>query len=246
MRARSASVLLFLGLASAVFPVDSQERDGDPDKTANTPIPSAFGALQPRVSHDGKRIACVYQGRLASIPAGGGELKILASGISPVTHPAWSPDDKTILFASGGAIRRIDAESGADLPFSKPVTGRGPFWFSKDGRKVLGRFLTNPPDTPVAWLDFATGGITPVAGVPENHASKLRGIYAPTPDGKTLVFVEHLDREGEQGSCAGPRASTGFSPIRSEKPSTPSPTEATPTTGSGASPSPIRSREQRS
>lgn len=213
MRARSASVLLFLGLASAVFPVDSQKRDGDPDKTANIPIPSAFGALQPRVSHDGKRIACVYQGRLASIPAGGGELKIHVSGISPVTHPAWSPDDKTILFAAGGAIRRIDAESGADLPFSKPVTGRGPFSFSKDGRKVLGRFLTNPPESPIAWLELATGGITPVAGVPENHASKLRGIYAPTPDGKALVFVEHLDREGEQGGNRGCEADLWLIPF---------------------------------
>lgn len=206
MRPRFAPLLLVSVLAATALAVRSQQRDKDPDKAASAPLPSAFGALQPRISDDGKWIACVYQGRLARIPAEGGALKTLVAGLSPVSHPAWFPDGKAILFASGGAIRRIDVESGADLPFPRPVTGRGPFWFSKDGGKVLGRFLTKPPDTPLAWLDLATGEIEPVAGVPENHATKWRGIYAPTSDGEALVFVEHLDREGEQGGNRGSEA----------------------------------------
>jgi len=206
MRPGPASLLLALLSAITAPGIRAQQKDRDPDKAKSPALPSAFGALHPRVSHDGKWIACIYQGRLARIPAEGGVLKILVAGISPATHPAWSPDDKTILVASGGAVRRLDAESGADLPFAKPVTGRGPFWFSKDGKRVLGRFLTKPPDAPIAWLDLATGEVAPVAGVPENHASKLRGIYAPTPDGEALVFVEHLDREGEQGGNRGSEA----------------------------------------
>ena len=170
------------------------------------PMPSAFGALQPRVSDDGKEIACIYQGRLARIPAEGGTLRILSAGSSPASHPAWSPDGRSILFASGGSILRVDAESGEDRPLPKRVNGRGPFWFTKDGGKVLGRFLTKAPEMPLSWLDLATGEVSPVAGGPENHASKLRGVYAPTTDGEALLFVEHLDREGEQGGNRGSEA----------------------------------------
>lgn len=199
---RPIFILLSVLLASGSF-----------DRLEAEPLPSAFGALQPRVSVDGKEIACIYQGRLARIPAEGGILKILSAGSAPASHPAWSPDGRSILFASGGSILRVDAASGEDRPLPKRINGRGPFWFSKDGGKVLGRFLTKPPEMPLSWLDLATGEVSPVAGVPENHASKLRGVYAPTTDGKSLLFVEHLDREGEQGGNRGTEADLWLIPF---------------------------------
>lgn len=211
-------LLLPLLLAFAPLLVWAQPAAPAPASAAAKPpppsaIPAALGALHARVSHDGQWIACIYQGLLCRMPAAGGPLTALAPGAGADSHPAWSPDNKTIAYALGTVIRLIDATTGALIPLPKAATGRGPFWFSNDGKKILGRFATAPTTSPVAWLDLATGAIEPVVGLPESHAARLRGVYAPTADGKSVLFVEHFDKENEQGGNNGPEADVWRVPV---------------------------------
>lgn len=196
-----AALSAIAGLATIMM---SASRDG-PGPSSAAP-PAAFGALQPRVSPDGRTIACIYQNALCTIPAEGGTLKRLGGDPNTDSHPAWSPDGKRIAFASGGTLRLIESATGGEVKLPKRIGGRGPFWFSPDGTKVLGRFAVAPNQSPIAWLDLATGEVRPVAGIAESYAVRLRGAITLSADGRWIVFAEHQDREGEQGGNNGPEA----------------------------------------
>jgi len=186
----------------------------------STRLPSAFGALQPRVSADGKRIALSFQGAICRLPAAGGVLKRLTNGAGWDSDPAWSPDGTRIAYLSGNTVRFIDADSGREIPLPKPVNGKGPLWFSRDNRRLLGRFAVSPTENRIAWLNLDTGVIDPLSGIPENYAMRVRGVFAPTADGKSIVFAEHQDKENEQGGNNGPEAdvwrlpSAGGTPLK--------------------------------
>lgn len=201
----SAGLTTILALAVAIASVSRDAPSISSLSGAPTP-PAAFGALQPRVSPDGKTIACICQNALYRLPSNGGTLTRLTDGASTDSHPSWSPDGKRIAFASGGALRLIEADSGKDAPLPKRIGCRGPFWFSPDGTKLLGRFSAAPNQAPIAWLDLASGEVQPVAGIEESYAVRLRGALALSADGKWIIFAEHQDKEGEQGGNNGPDA----------------------------------------
>src|SRR6185436_15488499 len=69
-----------------------------------------------------------------------------------------------------------------------------------------GKFSMPGSQGVIAWCDLSTGAITPVAGVPDSWALRLRGVHALSPDGKWIYFAEHRDREGEQSGNQGPQA----------------------------------------
>jgi TolB protein len=171
----------------------------------------AFGGLHPRVSPDGQTIALSYQGAICTLPAEGGQMRRLSRGEGYDIEPAWSPDGKRIAFINapsfgGGTLRVIDAATGADIALPKPVRGSGPLWFAPDGKRVLGKFNLPEAKTGIAWCDLDTGEVTPLAGVPESWAMRLRGVHALSPDGKWIYFAEHRDAEGEQSGNQGPQA----------------------------------------
>ncbi|MEI8340619.1 MAG: biopolymer transporter Tol, partial [Verrucomicrobiota bacterium] len=87
-----------------------------------TYIPTGFGyCTEPSWSPDGKKVAfSVRQGgfQIAVLDLQGGQARILTSG----ERPAWGPDSRHILFAEGGALYLIDAQTGRK---SKVLDGLG-------------------------------------------------------------------------------------------------------------------------
>ena len=84
-------------------------------------LPSAIGAIHPRLSPDGASVAFSYQGGIWVVPRGGGTMTLLSTGEGDDTEPAWSPDGKRIAFVRGGAVKLVEAAGGKEIPLPKPL-----------------------------------------------------------------------------------------------------------------------------
>src|SRR5262245_59371653 len=88
---------------------------------------SAFGAIHPRLSDQGDRIAFSYQGALWRMPRSGGDMTRLTDGPGFDIEPAWSPDGLHIAYINsseffGGPLRIIQAEDGKPVLLPAAVT----------------------------------------------------------------------------------------------------------------------------
>lgn len=82
------------------------------------------------ISPDGGQIAFTYKGDIYTVDTGGGKARQITSSRGYDTHPVWSPDGKSIAFASdregsmdvfivgrdGGVPRRLTSHSGNEVP----------------------------------------------------------------------------------------------------------------------------------
>ncbi|HEY8375048.1 MAG TPA: amidohydrolase, partial [Nannocystis sp.] len=145
-------------------------------------VGGAFGAVRPTPSHDGKLLA--YVRRLGATPTdpGGsalhvrdlqsGQERVLVRGLERDHQETWAihgvypamaftPDDKAIVYWSGGTLHRVEVATGTvtDIPFHVKST-----------RKVTPALRypvkVAPPEFPVKMLRWAT----------------------VSPDGKTVVY----------------------------------------------------------
>ena len=94
----------------------------------------------PAISPDGSRIAFTYTGNIYVVPAAGGEARCIVSDAAYDYTPVWSPDGKTLAYASdrygnfdlfvvpaeGGAPKRLTTHSAAEIPCA----------FSADGKEI--------------------------------------------------------------------------------------------------------------
>ncbi|MEX2580744.1 MAG: CehA/McbA family metallohydrolase [Verrucomicrobiales bacterium] len=171
------------------------------------------GMLHPRLSPDGERIAVSWQGAISVLPVEGDTLTRLTRGVGWDVEPAWSPDGKTIAFLRtpnfhGGRLLLLDVESGEVRDLAKVVRGEGKLWFSADGKRLLGRFSDKPGQSRIAWLDLATGALSPLPIGPEDpdRFRRKRIQFAPSADGTHVIYAAHRDEPGEQGGNRGPES----------------------------------------
>ena len=109
----------------------------------------------------------------------------------PGWAPIWSPDNRYLVFASGGLLRKIDA-SGGSAQLLCPLPGlfeRG-FW-TKDDRIV---FATSG-HTSLLQVSAAGGPVTPVTALSGQEARH----YSPSilPDGNHFLFLRIAEPPGQ-------------------------------------------------
>jgi Tol biopolymer transport system component len=147
-----------------------------------------------RISPDGRRLVTVRAGQadiwLLETARGVGS-RLTSRGIH--ISPLWSPDGRTILFASGTPLNlfRIPAEgNGGEERISKSETRQVPSDWSKDGRLIL--YYEAAPDT---GMDLWTLEVAP-DGQPQPSAKPQPYIRAPfnqilgrfSPDMKWVAY----------------------------------------------------------
>lgn len=156
----------------------------------------------PAISPDGQTIAFAYRGDLYRVASRGGVAVALTSHPAQDWAPVWSPDSRTIVFASdrygnadlyavdinGGEPRRLTWFSGDETPFA----------VTRDGQQVL--FGTSR-------LDAATARIFPTGAQPELYQVPLVGgrplqllttpaeAVAVSRDGNRLLYVDKPSQE---------------------------------------------------
>jgi tricorn protease len=145
---------------------------------------------EPGISPDGKEIAFVSGGDIWTVPAAGGEARLLVSHPAMESRPLYSPDGKSLAFVSTrtgngdiyvlaldtGDLRRVTFDDAAEV-----LSG-----WSSDSKAVY--FSSNSQDIAgmqdIFRIDVAGGTAMPVSS--ESYFTEFFG--AASPDGMQLAF----------------------------------------------------------
>lgn len=188
------STLIFFLAAHALpaFPPRSARPDSAPASSPADPnTPESLPSFsEPGISPDGSEIAFVSGGDIWTVPATGGEARLLISHPATESRPLYSPDGKRLALVSNrtgngdvyvltfatGAVDRLTYD---DAP--EQVSG-----WSHDGRFVY--FSTSGHD--LSWMNdiyrVSVSGGTPMPVSADVYENEFFG--APSPDGSTLAF----------------------------------------------------------
>ena len=155
---------------------------------------------EPAIAPDGSEIAFVSGGDIWTVPAAGGEARLLISSAANDTHPLYSPDKTRIAFVSTrtgggdvyvltlstGDVSRVTYDDGNDQ-----LTG-----WSRDGKSLY--FFTNAHDLSGSMNDIyrvpADGG-TPMPISADRYTNEF--FADESPDGRWLALDAHGIASGQ-------------------------------------------------
>ena len=152
-----------------------------------------------RISPDGKQIAFTYKGEIFTVPVAGGEARRLTSQPSYETSPVWSPDSKTIAFASdrnGNFDVYTMAADGKSAQWNRLTfnsAGEVPQAFSLDGKNV---YYSASIQDPVESALFPSGRMSELYSVPVSGGAPVQVLATPAlamswaPDGKSFLYQD--------------------------------------------------------
>ena len=154
----------------------------------------------PAISPDGEKIAFTYQGSIYVVPTAGGQATRLTTTECHNTLPVWSPDSKTLAYAS-------DRYGNFDI-FTVPVTGgeptrltthsskEEPYAFSNDGKKIYYGAAISDPAASALFPKASMGELYAVSvegGRPERVLATPAQLIDFSRDGKRFLYQ---DRKG--------------------------------------------------
>ncbi len=154
------------------------------------------------ISPKGDLIAFCYKGDVYVVPVGGGKALQLTTSPSYETYPIWSPDSKTIAFASdrngnydiytvsveGGMAHRVTTNSAYETPLA----------FSPDGKEIYySAQIQKSADNvqfPASWITELYK-VKSEGGRPEQVVAVPVGSMSFDKDGKSFLYY---DRKGSE------------------------------------------------
>jgi Tol biopolymer transport system component/C-terminal processing protease CtpA/Prc len=162
-------------------------------------VPQAAFA-EPAIAPDGSEIAFVSGGDIWTVPAAGGQARLLVSSAANDTHPVYSPDKTQLAFVSTrtgggdiyvltfatGDVRRVTYDDGMDQ-----LDG-----WSRDGKFLY--FFSSTHDLAGGMNDVyrvAAGGGTPMPVSGDRYANEF--FSAASPDGTRLAMSARGTASGQ-------------------------------------------------
>lgn len=154
----------------------------------------------PAISPDGITLVFQYKGDIFKVDTQGGMATALTSNSAYDTQPVWSPDGKTIAFASDRFgnfdIFTIPIEGGSPKRITFNSSNEKPSSFTPDGKFILFSGLIS--DTPANAM-FPSGGVpelysVSVDGGRENQILTSPALFASYSSDKNLLLYQ--DQKG--------------------------------------------------
>jgi Tol biopolymer transport system component/C-terminal processing protease CtpA/Prc len=173
-------------LGSLLVATGLQGQVGDSNAPNARPV-----LAEPSLSPDGSEIAFVSGGDIWTVPAAGGEARLLVSHAATESRPLYSPDGRSLAFTSTrtgagdvhvlvlatGELRRLSASDVNDLVDGWSRDGSW-VYFSSTGQDIAGMNDV--------YRVRATGG-TPMAVSADRYVNEFGA--APAPDGATVALT---------------------------------------------------------
>ena len=167
---------------------------------AQTPTWLRYPALSP----DGSTIAFTYRGNLYTVPATGGDARQLTFHAAHDYHAVWSPDGRTLAFASerygnfdvftmpatGGAATRLTFHSNGEIPYAFAPDGTGILFGALRQDAVQHRQFPHGSQSELYRVPTAGGRVQQILTVPAEAA-----VYSS--DGKTIYYHDRKGGEDE-------------------------------------------------